>query len=131
MRGLQSKSRGLYVMKLLIGRKPVKEMMALTCKEYGCSTAAFWRYYRIAKDEYSKGLEIDRVEEIGKAVHDLEYLYTRSLEGDDIRTALAVLKEMNTLKGLYTSQSLSVELKNDEAIAKMKTMIGGKEWVAR
>ena len=61
-----------------------------------------------AKTQITVAADFNRQDEVGTAYIRLNDLYTRSLNGDDVKTALASQKELNKLLSLYEPEHGSV-----------------------
>ena len=70
-------------------------------KEWGVETRSVDGYIARAKNLLRKQAETDRTDELGKARARLNLLFGKALKTGDLRTALAVQKELNQLADLY------------------------------
>lgn len=65
--------------------------------DWGVTYATMRMYINRAKGEVAKAIQRTAYQNLGESMLDLRYLYRQALEAGDIKTALAVRKEMNSV----------------------------------
>lgn len=65
--------------------------------DWGVTYATMRMYINRAKGEIAKAIQRSAYQNLGESMLDMRYLYRRALDQGDVKTALAVRKEMNTV----------------------------------
>ena len=109
MGGQAKREEVLDAIVLLIVSGTSENNIASICVErFGIKDELAQKKITEAKTQITIAADFNRQDEVGTAYIRLNDLYTRSLNGDDVKTALASQKELNKLLSLYEPEAGSV-----------------------
>ncbi len=94
---------------LLLGAGRSDILQHASKKQWDVENRTVDEYISRATSLLKKKSEIDRDYMLNMARERLQMLYMRALSVQDLKTALAVQKEINTLEGLYPVQNKKIE----------------------
>lgn len=93
---------------LLVGKRRAEILQYVAEKKWNIETRTIDDYIRRAGVLFRKQSENQRARELGKAIERMNYLFMKTLDDKDYRTALAVQKEMGILLGLNAPTQMDV-----------------------
>ena len=95
------------------------EALEFAVKTWGVGTSTAYGYYNKAVGELRAARQLDAEAEMARAIQLREMLFQECLENDDRATALATLRDMSRLHGLYpTDRAALARAGLDTAAAK-------------
>jgi hypothetical protein len=94
-------------------------------KKWDCSDSMLYRYMQRAFEVFVAQTEKDKEKLVSKHLRQLNVIYQRALEGNDLRVARAVLQDIAQLRGYYPGSLRELQDQLDELKGKVHAH-GGK-----
>jgi hypothetical protein len=109
---VETENRVTVLIKLILSGKTPKQIFELvndpSIKEYNWEIrkSQFYKLHKKARRYFTKAAATERNYEIGLSVARLNDLYQKSNGKEDLKTCLAIQRELNALLGLYLEDDL-------------------------
>jgi len=91
------------------------------------SSRQLWRYVHASDKLLGKSLEKDREKLVNLHLGMRQAMYARAMEGGDYRSALAILKDIDTLLGLYPDSLHELSKKLEMMKSQLEKLGGDKK----
>jgi len=82
-----------------------------------------YMYINRAKGEISKAIQRNAMENLAESMMDMRHLYRKALEAEDLKTALAIRKEMNAIMDVNIHRIEPTEVGGGEMSNELEGMI--------